>query len=744
MTLALLLIAQSIPVQGGGGLSKSASNEELFTAAEKGDYQKMSDLLAQGAEIHWEKSDVIIKVIASGNTKCLKLLLENKAKIDYTNWTLLHRAAWAGFPEIMQLLVDRKLPLDTYAYIDVTDRHHGMTPLLVAIESGKTECAKVLIKAGADVNKTQSQGPCSSPLGYALSTGNMACAQLLMANNAKINWADYPGIINAINSGSAACVKLFIELGAKTDHQNWTLLHEAARAGFPDIMQLLIDQKLPVNEHFHDDKSPYNGMTPLIVAAYFGNTECARILIKAGADVNKGQDRNPFWRPLATALSQRKVACAQLLIENNAQIQQPGFSNLQIAVRAGSTECVQLLLDKEVNINHQYVDGNRKDDTALHLAVANNDIHCVRLLLDAGADATITDKENKTALQKAQERRYDDLVIIMQNLIDEKRWLTKALVDGINAKNLKDAQAAIKAGANVNQPDLNGEFPIHKAAHKGNAKILWELLAAKASINQTNKDGQTALHIAAKNGHAACVDLLLQKGADPKIKDRFKRTPLFYVAQNGDSESTELLLEAGADCNPPIKDSLLNMFNETPLQVAIEKKNVACAKKLLDRKALVAPNSLLVHKAAEQGSNELVIMLIEHGAIIDEIDAQGLTALHKAAEKGHAAIVRTLLKAGYQTSAHDLNGWFPIYFAVKNGHTECAKSLLDNKHPVWTGWTPLHEAVLNGQVDCAELFATLDQKKTYLSQRWTNANACSHQEPCMLKNGFCKRIGKFS
>lgn len=61
---------------------------------------------------------------------------------DQFGWRPLHRAAFAGSPEIVELLVCRRVA------IDVLDRD-GLQPLHIAAAGGHVECCKVLLRAGA-------------------------------------------------------------------------------------------------------------------------------------------------------------------------------------------------------------------------------------------------------------------------------------------------------------------------------------------------------------------------------------------------------------------------------------------------------------------------------------------------------------------------------------------------------------------------------------------------------------------
>jgi len=129
----------------------------------------------------------------------------------------------------------------------------GATPLHWAAHKGHTEVVRLLIAAGADVNK-------ENPLSWAASGGQIETAALLIAAGADVNKADKYGN---------------------------TPLHWAAMGGWGesqshlDVATLLIAAGADVN------KADNDGWTPLHEAAFNGRAKIAGLLIIAGADALK-------------------------------------------------------------------------------------------------------------------------------------------------------------------------------------------------------------------------------------------------------------------------------------------------------------------------------------------------------------------------------------------------------------------------------------------------------------------------
>ena len=82
----------------------------------------------------------------------------------------------------------------------------------------------------------------------------------------------------------------------------------------------------------------------------------------------------------------------------------------------GHVEYVRAILaETEIDVDHV----NRLGWTALLEAVILGDggpdhVEIVRLLLDAGADRSIADRDGVTALEHARERGYDELVALLE------------------------------------------------------------------------------------------------------------------------------------------------------------------------------------------------------------------------------------------------------------------------------------------------------------------------------------------
>ena len=112
--------------------------------------------------------------------------------------------------------------------------------------------------------------------------------------------------------------------------------------------------------------------------------------------------------------------------------------------------------------------------------------------------------------------------------------------------------------------------------------------------------------------------------------------------------------------------------------------------------------------AARGGDAEAVSAeLARPGAMVDGIDALGLTALHAAAAAGHAPVVELLLAAGAKADKRAIlqGGGTALHLAASKGHAKVAELLLGGGASVQAkdkaGWTPLQLAMRADHLELA-------------------------------------------
>ncbi|MBP0630020.1 MULTISPECIES: ankyrin repeat domain-containing protein [unclassified Cupriavidus] len=160
------------------------------------------------------------------------------------------------------------------------------------------------------------------------------------------------------------------------------------------------------------------GRSALLAAVQSRHVEVARMLMLAGADVNhKDADANsPFL--LAAASGQAEIV--RLALAHGADLASTDRYDgtaLIGASQQGHVEVVKLLLKAGIAVDHV----NNLGWTALLEAVVLGDgstryEETVQLLLDAGADANLADREGVTPTRHARERGYKTMVKMLMRV----------------------------------------------------------------------------------------------------------------------------------------------------------------------------------------------------------------------------------------------------------------------------------------------------------------------------------------
>mmetsp|Transcript_12586 Transcript_12586/g.35359 ORF Transcript_12586/g.35359 Transcript_12586/m.35359 type:complete len:389 (+) Transcript_12586:68-1234(+) len=258
--------------------------------------------------------------------------------------TALHVAASNGHVELVRLLVEAGAEVNKPA-------DGGITALHFATMAGHLKVARLLVEeAGVDLDPVTSSG--MTPLHVAAQEGWVELVRLLLEAGAAVNLGTssqcLAPIVLAASKGHAEVVRVLVaEGGAEVDRpteEGATGLHLAAQNGHPEAARMLMEAGADV------DKVTAGGHTPLHVAAEHGRLEVARLLVEAGADVAlMPADGFP---PLQTAARAGNTDVAQLLLEEaGADINQPGeaphgSTPLNSAVGGGHQETALFLLDR--------------------------------------------------------------------------------------------------------------------------------------------------------------------------------------------------------------------------------------------------------------------------------------------------------------------------------------------------------------------------------------------------------------
>lgn len=222
--------------------------------------------------------------------------------------------------------------------------------LQLAITEGDSPMLRLLIDAGADVEKPDKAG--WPALHLAVKHNKPTCIAYLLhggANAQTTTATGYTALHLAVSLGHTACTKALLDGGADADarlHSGCTALHLAARLAQQDCMQYLLAAGANVN------LTNYRGDTPLLELARWNwsSPDSAALLIQAGADLNAVNimGENAIH---AAAISGNK-ACLALFISagvNTNSATNAGKTPRELAKSYKHKDCEALLKEAETD-----------------------------------------------------------------------------------------------------------------------------------------------------------------------------------------------------------------------------------------------------------------------------------------------------------------------------------------------------------------------------------------------------------
>jgi ankyrin repeat protein len=452
----------------------------------------------------------LVDAVKTGNRDAVRVLLKqspsraavNAPEVDGT--TALHWAVRADDYEMVQLLL--------HAGADAkASNRYGVTPLTLASTNGSAAMIETLLNAGADVNTTVPDG--ETVLMTAARTGKVDALKALIAHGANVhakeNRFGETALIWAVSENHAAAAKALVEAGADVNGRS-------APTNYPKLvgpLQRLTPNACAGGQGLQVNCLPTGQWTPLMYAARQGAVEAARALAELGADPNVTDPDGST--ALVLAIINGHYDVASLLLEKGANpniadkfgmtplygtvnmntlpftlgrpgpkptgdLNAVGFAKVLLA--HGADPNAQL----KAPMRERHHSGSDRSlgagTTPLMRAAKSGDVVMVRLLLDAGADAKLTQRNSNTALMIAagfgSRPRADD---------DEEPTDRGTQADAIEV-----IKVLVEHGVNIHALNDNGETALFLAT--GDAIIRF-LVANGLKLDEYNYSGQTPLDV---------------------------------------------------------------------------------------------------------------------------------------------------------------------------------------------------------------------------------------------------------
>lgn len=254
-------------------------------------YQQQTDvldwLLANGLKINQVNEQGVSALhlcVALNNNPMLRYLVQQGASIralDAQGLSAMHYAAIRGDRRLIDQL--RRWRLSTNA----TDQY-GNTPLFFAAYNKNLPAWQALVAYGADAGHANEQG--QLPLYLAFNKKHWAFIEQVLSEDERLHSLGQAGaeaLRIAVQHKRAALTRLLLARGVRVtkDKAGNRIVYAAARYGDPRVLQALLEHKTDFNRRLNE------GMTPLMIAAYFDNKAAVQVMLEQKVDSSVKDNR---------------------------------------------------------------------------------------------------------------------------------------------------------------------------------------------------------------------------------------------------------------------------------------------------------------------------------------------------------------------------------------------------------------------------------------------------------------------
>jgi len=231
-----------------------------------------------------------------------------------------------------------------------------------------------------------------------------------------------------------------------------------------------------------------SGRSALITALKGGREKIARILLEAGCSVNVCDLTGA--PPILHSVNIKNPELCQMLLQMRADKDAidpaDGSHVLHVAAKARNEPLLRALLRARSNLHAMHPVNGR---TVLHIAAGTRWIPVVQFLIGLHAEVDTQSTIGDSALRMA----------VQQN-------------------DIQSAELLCKAGADPNLANRSGCAAIHAAVSQGDVKLAQLLVEYGADVNLADSRRWRPIHYGATGGSADVVSWLMESGADPHAR----------------------------------------------------------------------------------------------------------------------------------------------------------------------------------------------------------------------------------
>ncbi|REJ78057.1 MAG: DUF3421 domain-containing protein [Acidobacteria bacterium] len=353
-------------------------------------------------------------------------------------------------------------------------------------------------------------------------------------------------VIRASENGDLNALRAAIRAGQLIDKRNSvgrTALMIAAEKGSDAIVEELIANRAAVNAV--DDE----GNSALILASREGKESTVGKLLGEGADPLIANRSGQTALTASAANGQEDVVRVLINDVSFTGMDVPNSINAFLeAARNGKEDVIEVFLESGMDVN---VEDSGSGRTALMEAAAGKHGDTIKVLFSKNPDLEMIDEQGFSALQlasiadsdKTLKVFFEETGRVKQSDPEAQRALRAAARFGKR----DSLEYLIKRGVDVNSKDnYNGFSALMWSASEGHEGATELLIRARADLNAVNDQGETALMLAAAHSKSNTLKELISAGADLNLRDKQGRTALAWAILHDHDDTRKELEKAGA------------------------------------------------------------------------------------------------------------------------------------------------------------------------------------------------------
>ena len=536
----------------------------LHFAAERGNLAVVRSLIEHGADPNGDGDMHELGIL--GWAVCFEYAFHREVAEHLLAHGARHTiftAVAMGDSEAIRAVVARS-PDELNRQMDRTN--HRRRPLHLAVVKQQPGALATLLELGADTEATDAAG--LTPLDHAALRGDRESSERLIDAGARI------GLPAAIALERHATIERLLreEPDALRPGQKWgRLIIRAAERAPATVIETLIRHGASV--HVRDDArtavDQTHGYTALHAAAWTGNVDAVRVLLRHGANPMDREDK--YWgTPAGWADYAGRTEVRDLILEGAIDIFDAiafDRSDRISGILAQDPQAIERKFGAYVNGPEQTKPWLDSAWTPLAFAVANGKTEAVRLLLDRGADTSVRDSDGRSLVELARHRQHPAIAELLEQRAGaspprivhgekEQRvaeFLLRACGDWGVPGTMREVLAK-DADRMLDREPAIARASVHTAAVCGDLeelrRILDERPEAVSEIGGPRRWPPILYVCSSRLGLPAVVErsvdvlrLLLDRGADPNA---------FYLGGNADIHYTALtcVLGRGEEIGP--------------------------------------------------------------------------------------------------------------------------------------------------------------------------------------------------